>query len=40
MFILLPFKVDPSTGVMEKQRKLAELVEMINTGKFIYSTCT
>jgi len=31
-------EVDPSTGVMEKQRKLAELVEMINTGQAIHQS--
>ena len=31
-------KVDASTGVMETQRKLAELVEMINTGQAIHQS--
>ena len=31
-------EVDPSTGVMEKQRKLAEIVEMINTGQAIHQS--
>jgi len=33
-----PAEVDPSTGVMEKQRKLAEIVEMINTGQAIHQS--
>jgi len=31
-------EVDASTGVMETQRKLAELVEMINTGQAIHQS--
>ena len=30
--------VDPGTGVTEKQRKLAEIVEMINTGQAIHQS--
>jgi len=30
--------VDPSTGVLEKQRKLAEIVEMINTAQAIHQS--
>lgn len=30
--------VDAATGVMEKQRKLAEIVEMINTGQAIHQS--
>ena len=31
-------EVDPGTGIMEKQRKLAEIVEMINTGQAIHQS--
>ena len=31
-------EVDPATGIMEKQRKLAEIVEMINTGQAIHQS--
>ena len=31
-------EVDAATGVMEKQRKLAEIVEMINTGQAIHQS--
>jgi len=31
-------EVDPATGITEKQRKLAEIVEMINTGQAIHQS--
>jgi len=31
-------EVDTATGVMEKQRKLAEIIEMINTGQAIHQS--
>jgi len=31
-------EVDPATGVTDKQRKLAEIVEMINTGQAIHQS--